>query len=89
MGEVTPNHLEWKQGAHNWKKLILNVEMKRKKSNVNQHAINFKHNPIVFNAILQNLTWGYESSENMWKTFQKYALKPSIERIINYIYLSL
>jgi hypothetical protein len=49
MGEVTPNHLEWKQGAHNWKKLILNVEMKRKKSN----------------------------------------LKPSIERIANYIYLCL
>ncbi len=65
MGEVTPNYLEWKQGAHNWKKIILNVEMKRKKSNVNQHAINFKHNPIVFNAILQNLSWGYESGENM------------------------
>jgi hypothetical protein len=63
--------------------------MKKKESNVNQHAINFKHNPIVFNAILQNLTRRYESSENMWKTFQKYALKPSIKRIENYIYLCL
>jgi hypothetical protein len=45
--------------------------MKRKESNVNQHAINFKHNPILFNEILQNLTRGYESSENMWKTISK------------------
>jgi hypothetical protein len=66
MGEVTPNYLESKQGTHNWNKLILNVKMKRKESNFNQYAINFKHNPIIFNAILQILTWGYESSENIW-----------------------